>query len=118
MATLNFTGWFQLLEKNENQFFKKLFYFLIKRELKCPLDDFELLINSINKNQQIPFCPYCFNNPPFPDMLKSATCLNCSHPTCSFSYVSNAISQCFECNEGVLVLDSTTPPKYRVVCNK
>jgi hypothetical protein len=40
------------------------------RELKCPLDDFELLVNSINKNRIQPFCPYCYNNPPFSEMKK------------------------------------------------
>ena len=90
------------------------------RELKCPLDEFELLINSVNKNQQFPFCPYCYNNPPFAEMStdKLRTCNNCPHPTCTFSSISNALSQCFECNDGLLVLDSTTPPKYRIVCNK
>jgi DNA topoisomerase III len=88
------------------------------RELKCPLDDFELLLNSINKNTNKPFCPYCYNNPPFGDMRKGATCFECSHPTCAYSFVSNGLSQCFECTGGLLLLDSTTPPKFRIVCNK
>ncbi len=89
------------------------------RELKCPLDDFELLVDSVSKNRNYPFCPYCYNNPPFPDMnSKSATCIDCSHPSCAFSFISNGITQCFECENGLLVLDSTTPPKYRIVCNK
>jgi DNA topoisomerase III len=89
------------------------------RELKCPLDDFELLVNAVNKNRNYPFCPYCFNNPPFPDMNKqAATCIDCSHPTCPHSFVQNGLSQCFECSNGLLLLDSTTPPKFRVICNK
>lgn len=36
------------------------------KELKCPLDDFELLSWSMgNKGKSFPFCPYCYNNPPF-----------------------------------------------------
>jgi DNA topoisomerase-3 len=90
------------------------------RELKCPLDDFELLVNTVGKYKSVPFCPYCFNNPPFKDMKQgqNATCNDCPHPTCEFSYLNNGISQCFECQEGVLVLDSTTPPKYKAICNK
>lgn len=88
------------------------------RELKCPLDDFELLINSVNKYLNVPFCPYCFNNPPFPEMKKASGCINCSHPTCTHSFVSNGLSQCIDCDTGLLVLDSTTPPKYKVLCNQ
>lgn len=88
------------------------------RELKCPLDDFELLVNQISKNRVLPFCPYCYNNPPFGDMKKAATCFDCSHPTCAYSSITNGLAQCFECQLGLLVMDSTTPPKYRIVCNK
>lgn len=36
------------------------------RELKCPLDDFELLCWTMgNKGKSFVFCPYCYNNPPF-----------------------------------------------------
>ncbi|RNA45016.1 DNA topoisomerase 3-beta-1 [Brachionus plicatilis] len=87
------------------------------RELKCPLDDFELLINSINKNLNHPFCPYCFNNPPFDDMKKGDGCINCSHPTCAHGFTSNALSKCFECQTGLMLFDGTTPPKFRVICN-
>ena len=90
------------------------------RELKCPLDDFELLVNAVSKNRNYPFCPYCYNNPPFPDMVKNknATCIDCSHPSCAYSFVTNGVTQCFECQAGLLILDSTTPPKYRIICNK
>lgn len=38
----------------------------VYRELKCPLDDFELLAYSSGaKGKSYPLCPYCFNNPPF-----------------------------------------------------
>lgn len=38
----------------------------VYRELKCPLDDFELLAySSGTKGKSYPLCPYCFNNPPF-----------------------------------------------------
>lgn len=38
----------------------------VYRELKCPLDDFELLAYSSGaKGKSYPLCPYCYNNPPF-----------------------------------------------------
>ena len=87
------------------------------RELKCPLDDFELLMCSANRNLNYSFCPYCYNNPPFAEMKKASGCINCSHPSCTHSFVTNGLSQCFDCENGLLVLDTTTPPKYKVVCN-
>lgn len=51
-------------------------------------------------------------------MKKSQGCFECSHPSCAYSFIANGISQCFECTSGVLLLDSTTPPKYRIICNK
>lgn len=38
----------------------------VYRELKCPLDDFELLAWSNGaKGKSYPLCPYCYNHPPF-----------------------------------------------------
>lgn len=38
----------------------------IYKELKCPLDDFELLSWSTGaRGKSYTFCPYCYNNPPF-----------------------------------------------------
>lgn len=87
------------------------------RELKCPLDEFELLLVSL-RNRNYSFCPYCYNNPPFQDMKKGSSCIECSHPTCQYSFITNGISQCFDCQNGILLLDTTTPPKYRIFCNK
>ena len=45
------------------------------QELKCPLDDFELLyFTSGVKGKGYVFCPYCYNNPPFKDMRKGNGC--------------------------------------------
>lgn len=36
------------------------------KELKCPLDDFELLSWTMgNKGKSFTFCPYCYNHAPF-----------------------------------------------------
>ncbi|KAI6693900.1 hypothetical protein NL676_021610 [Syzygium grande] len=70
------------------------------KELKCPLDSFELLIFSMPgpEGKSFPLCPYCYNSPPFEgiDMLFGAgrmgnsnnpgkgagmPCFLCPHPT-------------------------------------
>jgi DNA topoisomerase-3 len=78
----------------------------VYRELKCPLDDFELLAwSNGNKGRSYPFCPYCFNNPPFPDMTRGAGCNSCTHPTCQHSLSKLGVVNCIECEKGILVLD-------------
>lgn len=91
----------------------------VYRELKCPLDDFELLAWSNGaKGKSYPLCPYCYNYPPFRDMPKNSGCNSCPHPTCAHSLSSLGVSSCIECDRGVLVLDCTMSPKsWRLVCN-
>lgn len=93
----------------------------VYRELKCPLDDFELLAWSSGggtKGRSYPFCPYCYNYPPFKDMLRGSGCNNCNHPTCQHSLSSLGVSSCIECERGVLVLDCTSSPKnWKLGCN-
>lgn len=45
-------------------------------------------------------------------------CNECTHPTCQHSLNSLGIGQCVECDGGVLVLDPTSGPKWRMACNK
>lgn len=89
----------------------------IYKELKCPLDDFELLWWS-NGSKSFPFCPYCYNSPPFKDMKKGSGCDLCTHPTCAQSFSSNGLSVCLECGGGILVLDPGSGPKWKICCNK
>lgn len=35
------------------------------KEIKCPLDQFELVLVCFGKKNTYPVCPYCYNNPPF-----------------------------------------------------
>ena len=88
------------------------------RELKCPLDDFELLawLNGA-KGKSFPLCPYCYNYPPFRDIPKYSGCNSCPHPTCPHSLPSLGVSSCIECSRGILVLDATLAPKWKLVCN-
>ncbi|CAF3581946.1 unnamed protein product [Adineta steineri] len=89
------------------------------KELKCPLDEFELVQYAANNNgKSFSLCPYCYNNPPFPDMHKNAGCNECTHPTCRYSLGHNGICACYICKQGVFVLDTTATPKYRLACNK
>ncbi|XP_035229457.1 DNA topoisomerase 3-beta-1-like, partial [Stegodyphus dumicola] len=90
----------------------------IFRELKCPLDDFELLqYTGGAKGKSFIFCPYCYNNPPFRDMRKLSGCNSCTHPTCPYSLQSNGVSNCSMCDGGVLVLDPGSGPKWKLSCN-
>ncbi len=91
------------------------------QELKCPLDDFELLYNTSGaKGKSFVFCPYCYSNPPFPDMKKGTgcSCSSCSHPTCAHSQNSLGVANCVECETGILVLDPASVPKWKLGCNK
>ncbi|KAK3593899.1 hypothetical protein CHS0354_011502 [Potamilus streckersoni] len=89
------------------------------KELKCPLDEFELVLWTTGaKGKTYPLCPYCYNNPPFKDMRKGSGCNECTHPTCQHAFSRNGVSECVECENGVLVLDTTSGPKWRMACNK
>jgi DNA topoisomerase-3 len=91
------------------------------QELKCPLDDFELLYCTAGaKGKSYVFCPYCYTNPPFPaDMKKGAAgCNTCTHPTCAHSQNSHGVSNCVECETGILVLDQASVPKWKLGCNR
>ncbi|KAK6626129.1 DNA topoisomerase 3-beta-1 [Polyplax serrata] len=89
------------------------------KELKCPLDDFELLYwTAGNKGKSYPFCPYCYNHPPFKDMKKGTGCNQCSHPSCPNSLNQTGLCSCVECDGGVLVLDPNSGPKWKLGCNR
>lgn len=85
------------------------------KELKCPLDGFELLVFSLGNSagavgKTYPLCPSCYNHPPN-DLLGSASlgggmsCHQCLHPTCTHSQIANAVCPC----PGEAVLGVTAP---------
>ncbi|PIK48568.1 hypothetical protein BSL78_14556 [Apostichopus japonicus] len=90
------------------------------KELKCPLDNFELIVwSSGPKGKNFPLCPYCYSHPPFSDMRsKLAGCNECTHPSCQHSLTNLGVAQCFECEYGILVLDKTASPKWKLACNR
>ncbi|RZF48966.1 hypothetical protein LSTR_LSTR003042 [Laodelphax striatellus] len=98
-----------------------LLYFVYHNggELKCPLDDFELVSWSTGaRGKSFPLCPYCYNKPPFRDMRKASGCNACTHPTCAHGLNANGLCACFECETGVLVLDPSSGPKWKLGCNR
>eukprot|EP00210_Caulerpa_lentillifera_P003718 g3551.t1 len=99
------------------------------KSLECPLDGFELVLFSMNgtDGKSIPLCPYCFSNPPFEEALKISPnnsskagmpCTTCLHPSCPHSAITHGVSACVGCDEGTLVLDPVSGPKWRLDCNK
>eukprot|EP00039_Didymoeca_costata_P016971 m.310406 g.310406 ORF g.310406 m.310406 type:complete len:847 (-) comp16476_c2_seq4:74-2614(-) len=91
---------------------------MLYKELKCPLDNFELLLwSSGTRGRTYPLCPYCYNHPPFEGSKKGQGCNQCPHPTCQHSIVAHGVTQCPECENGVLVLDPTSSPKWKIACN-
>ncbi|EDO44262.1 predicted protein [Nematostella vectensis] len=88
------------------------------KELRCPLDDFELVLWSTGaKGKSTPVCPYCYSHPPFPTMRKGMGCNQCTHPTCPHSEEALGVADCLECEKGMLNLDPTSAPKWRLACN-
>lgn len=91
------------------------------KEIKCPIDGFEILYMQSDRNEKsYPFCPNCYNNPPFENMRKANGCNDCPHETCEHSMTLNTIRQCTVCTfNGKLVLDTGSgPKKYYVSCNR
>lgn len=88
---------------------------------RCPIDQFEILYWSENVGQTIksyPFCPNCFNNPPFEDMNKKSGCNKCSHTSCEFSSINSSLTKCLDVDcKGILYFDKLTKPKYKINCN-
>jgi DNA topoisomerase-3 len=51
-------------------------------------------------------------------MKKHSGCNLCLHPTCPQGFYVNGIASCLQCDSGVLVLDPSSGPKWKVGCNK
>ncbi|KAI3656367.1 hypothetical protein MP638_000777 [Amoeboaphelidium occidentale] len=91
------------------------------KELKCPLDNFELVLFSTgSKGTGYPVCPNCYNNPPFPDDVKeNMSCNLCPHESCVQSLPQNWVAACTKGScTGFLVLDATSAPAWKLSCNK
>ncbi len=65
------------------------------KELKCPLDGFDLLLFSLGNSEKFvgttyPLCPFCYNNPPFEELTRMG-CNQCLHPSCRFGLLANGV---------------------------
>ncbi|KAF0307218.1 DNA topoisomerase 3-beta-1 [Amphibalanus amphitrite] len=91
----------------------------VYNESKCPLDEFELVVwSGGKKGRSFVLCPYCYNHPPFPDMGKGSGCNSCSHPSCRHGVSQTGVSACSCCERGVLTLDPSSAPRWKLVCNR
>ncbi|KAF7492312.1 DNA topoisomerase 3-beta-1 [Sarcoptes scabiei] len=87
------------------------------KEEKCPIDDFDLLY--YNGNKMFIFCPNCYNDPPFEDMLKQSECFRCTNDSCQYSKRNNTLCQCLSCDyQGLLMLEQGSAPNWKFVCTK
>lgn len=89
------------------------------QELKCPLDEFELLLwTRQGAFKSYSFCPNCYSNPTLENMSKNSGCNQCTHPTCKHSVVNLGVGPCTGCQDGRLILEPFNAPKWILSCNK
>eukprot|EP01094_Clydonella_sp_ATCC50884_P016000 TRINITY_DN2668_c0_g3_i1.p1 TRINITY_DN2668_c0_g3~~TRINITY_DN2668_c0_g3_i1.p1 ORF type:complete len:846 (+),score=211.68 TRINITY_DN2668_c0_g3_i1:225-2762(+) len=90
-------------------------------ERTCPLDNFELVLVQFGQGgsgKSYPVCPHCFNYPALEGMATGKGCNECTHPTCEHSLARNGVGECQECEDGVLVINPISAPKWHMDCNK
>eukprot|EP00111_Clytia_hemisphaerica_P004440 TCONS_00012693-protein len=88
------------------------------QELKCPLDDFEILLWSRHgASKTYSFCPNCYTNPTLEKMEKNLGCNQCLHPTCKHSALQLGVGPCTACEDGRLILEPFNAPKWILSCN-
>ncbi|KAK6588006.1 DNA topoisomerase III beta [Cryptosporidium xiaoi] len=89
------------------------------KELRCPLDDFELLLFTDKNGTKNIFCPRCYNDPPILNKKTSMLCKFCPNQSCNFSLRSLYLMACpnRSCFEGIITLDVTSSPDWRFRCS-
>ncbi|KAH8739347.1 DNA topoisomerase III beta-1 [Cryptosporidium ryanae] len=89
------------------------------KELKCPLDDFELLLCTDKNGVKNVFCPRCYNDPPMLNKKVNMLCKSCPNNTCNFSLRSLYLMACPNetCSQGIITLDITSSPDWRFKCS-
>ncbi|OII73131.1 DNA topoisomerase III beta-1 [Cryptosporidium ubiquitum] len=92
----------------------------IYKELKCPIDDYEILLFTDQKGKKSIFCPRCYNDPPFMDAKDNMFCKLCPHQTCNFSLKSTFFMACpnQECRDGIITLDLSSSPDWKFDCSR
>ncbi|XP_019849486.1 PREDICTED: DNA topoisomerase 3-beta-1-like isoform X2 [Amphimedon queenslandica] len=87
------------------------------KEIKCPLDGFEIVIFSGPRGKTYTVCPYCYSNPPFSTVSKGMSCSTCPHQSCPQAMNQLSIDHCPSCDNGTLLLDPSSGPKWKMYCN-
>jgi hypothetical protein len=67
-------------------------------QLKCPLDNFELILFSLGNSasalgKSYTLCPCCYNSPPFEGLVHMG-CNSCLNASCIYSVVQNGVCPC------------------------
>ncbi|XP_076061847.1 DNA topoisomerase 3-beta isoform X3 [Oratosquilla oratoria] len=94
--------------------------------LRHTLEIFELKFQYFVKNIEgmdqlfeVSFSPLSASGRPLSrDTNKGSGCNLCSHPTCQFGRDNVGVSLCMECPNGILVLDPSSGPKWKLACNR
>ncbi|XP_026192377.1 DNA topoisomerase 3-beta-1 [Cyclospora cayetanensis] len=87
------------------------------KELKCPLDGYELLLSVNPGGKAFPFCPLCYNDPPFDTPGTLMSCMDCRHPSCRHSINRAGVMRCPQENcDGLLYLNPVSAPRWRLDC--
>ena len=86
------------------------------KELKCPLDNFELVFVSNKVGKSYPICPMCYDDPPFGAREEQGKHWNLDHPI--YKKYRPAVMSCIADNcPGTLCLDVDSGPKWQIDCN-
>eukprot|EP00884_Botryococcus_braunii_P010708 jgi/Botrbrau1/19639/Bobra.0003s0009.1 len=98
------------------------------QELECPLDGYQLVLYSLAgpDGKTMPLCPFCYNNPlegagkwgAMGAVKGGMPCTLCPNLGCRHSPGRLGVCVCPECEEGTLVLNPISGPKWRVDCSR
>jgi len=86
------------------------------KELKCPLDSFELVMIANKVGKSYPLCPKCYDDPPFGAANAAGKFWELEHPV-YMKYRPQVLSCIGEGCGGTLCLDVDSGPKWQVDCN-
>jgi len=86
------------------------------KELRCPSDNFELVLY-MDDRTSYPFCPKCYNEPPFEEFKGALTCLNCPNTDCEHNWEKFEVTTCAQC-QGPVFLNPNNKPKWRLTCGQ
>jgi len=86
------------------------------KELRCPLDNFELVLVANKVGKSYPLCPCCYDDPPFGAANATGKHWELEHPI--YKKYRPAVMGCIADNcPGTLCLDVDSAPKWQIDCN-